>query len=286
MLRLLVILLTLLMPISAGAARVPVTSAPAASPPTFAVIPFYSPEKIWSLYGPFVKYLRQATGDPWQLQLFNSHSEFIEGICNGRITVGLLGPVPLKKVDEKCGAKPFLVALGKEGTPFYHSVIVTNDTGINSLAGLRGKKIGFFKGSTAAHVVPLKMMEKGGVKQSDFTTVFLGSQDEIIHQLLTGNIDGAGLKEFLARRFLKDGLRVVAVSERLPNFALSAAPSAPGPVVRRLKSALLNLHPATNQYDLKLMSGWDDEIRQGFISPGKDYLATLQNFQSAIGDDK
>ena len=285
MLRLFVMLLTLLMPISAEAARVPVASAPAASPPTFAVIPFYSPEKIWSLYGPFIKYLRQTTGDPWQLQLFNNHREFIEGICSGRITVGLLGPVPLKKVDERCGAKPFLVALGKDGTPFYHSVIVTNDPGVGTLAGFKGKRLGFFKGSTAAHVVPLKMLENERVMPSDFTAVYFGSQDEIIHQLLSGGIDGAGLKEFLARRFLKDGLRIVAVSENLPNFALSAAPSAPGPVIQRLKSALLKLRPAKNSNDAKLMSSWDDEIRQGFITPGKDYLSALHNFK-ASGDDK
>lgn len=286
MLRLVVIVLTLLMPISAGAGRVPAASGTAASPPTFAVIPFYSPEKIWALYGPFVNYLRQSTGDPWQLQLFSNHSEFIDGLCSGRITVGLLGPVPLKRVGERCGAKPFLVALGSEGTPFYHSVIVTNDPRINSLAGLKGKKIGFFRGSTAAHVVPLHMLEKGGVRSSEYTAVFLGSQDEIIQQLLSGQIDGAGVKEFLATRFVKDRLHVLAVSEDLPNFALTSAPSAPGPVLSRLKTALLRLRPTKSRNDAQLVSGWDDEIHQGFIVPGKDYLSSLRNFKGIAGDDK
>ena len=286
MVRLFVMILTLLVPLMAGAADASGKDASTASPPTFAVIPFYSPEKIWALYNPFIKYLRQSTGDLWQLQLFNNHSEFIEGICSGKVTVALLGPVPLMKAYESCGVKPFLVALGKDGTPFYRSVVVTNDPAVKNLAGLIGKRIGFFKGSTAAHVVPLRMLEKAGLKQTDFSPVFLGSQDQIIQRLLSGEIDAAGVKENLAGKFARERLNSIASSEPLPNFALSAAPSAPGPVIQRLKSALTRLNPSMNKAHARLVHGWDEEIRQGFTLPGTAYLSSLQNFNRAIGDAK
>ena len=54
----------------------------------------------------------------------------------GEVDVTLLGPAPLGLVNRACGAAPFLVPLGKDGKPEYHSMLLTGDPAITSIAVL------------------------------------------------------------------------------------------------------------------------------------------------------
>jgi len=255
------------------------------SPPySFAVVPFYSPEKIWLLYSPFVEYLAKITGKPWELKLFHDHDEFIDAICNDRVTVGLAGPVPLSRAYEKCGAKPFLVALGKNGLPLYHSVLLTNDLTLKRVQDLQGKRIGFFKGSTAAHILPARMLKEGGLRMSAIQPIFLDSQDRIMTALFSGEIVAAGVKEALYQKFAKEPLRVLKISEPLPNFALCLTNGFPPALRQRLAKALLSLKPLTNQRDAEIVKGWDDEIKNGFMTPDKHYMPAVLKLHRIFED--
>lgn len=242
---------------------------------TFAVIPFYSPEKIWALYTPFIDYLNKNTGQSWELKLYHNHNELIDELCNGRVSAALMGPVPLGRANNKCGATPLLAALGDDGTPSYHSVILTNTTSVTTLRKLKGKKIGFFKGSTAAHIVPAKILKDSGISMSAIQPIFLESQDRIMSALLSGEVAAAGVKETLAKRFSQQKLRVLAISAPLPNFALCASPSLPAAVRQQMISALTRLKPLADKKDAEAMKGWDDEINNGFMVPGKNFLPSV-----------
>ncbi len=244
-------------------------------PHTFAVIPFYSPDKIWALYSPLIEYLSTTTGEPWKLQLYNNHDEVVAGICSGQISAAIMGPVPQGRVLKNCAATPLLVAIGKDGKPFYHSVMLTNDKSVTTLAGLKGKKVGFFKGSTAAHIMPAKMLKDAGLDMTAITPVFLESQDTIISALLAGEIVAAGVKETLARKFGKGALHVLATSPPLPNFTLCTAPTMPARTRQNLRAALLRLKPSTNVRDAETMKNWDDEVKTGFMKPGKEFIPTV-----------
>ena len=242
---------------------------------TFSVIPFYSPEKIWTLYSPFIDYLNKTTGESWELKLYHNHDELIEDICNGRVSAALLGPAPLGRANHKCGAKPILAALGDDGKPSYRSVILTNLPSVTTLKDLKGKKIGFFKGSTAAHIIPAKMLKDSGVRMSAIQPVFLENQGRIMSALLSGEVAAAGVKENLAKRFSQQHLKVVAVSASLPNFALCATPSLPLTVQQHLISMLTRLKPLTSGKDTETTKIWDDEIKNGFMVPDKDFLPSV-----------
>ncbi|RII31151.1 MAG: hypothetical protein CXR30_04935 [Geobacter sp.] len=247
----------------------------ASTPYSFAVIPFYSPEKIWLLYSPFVEYLAKTTGKPWELKLFHDHDEFINAICSGKTSIALAGPVPLSRAYEKCGAKPFLVALGKNGMPLYHSVLLTNDLTMKRVQDLRGKRIGFFKGSTAAHILPAKMLKDAGLGMSAIKPIFLDSQDRIMAALFSGEIVAAGVKETLYQKFAMEPLRVLRISDPLPNFAFCLTSAFPETLRQRLTKALLSLKPLANSRDAETVKGWDDEIKNGFMVPDKLYMPSV-----------
>lgn len=259
-----------------------VAETPASSPAeknseyTLSVVPFYSPEKIWTLYAPFVDFLRESTGKPWELKLYASHDKLIEGLCGGKVSLALLGPVPLGRVMEKCGAEPVAVALGKDGSPFYRSVLVTGEPAVNSLEDLRGKKVGMFKGSTAAHILPRKLLLDAGIGKGEIEPVFYESQDHIVNALLAHQVAAAGLKEGLFKKFKGENLRLLEASKPLPNFAFAAAPGL-SPATRTLfADTLLRLHPATSERDAKRTALWDDEVRNGFIAPTASFRASVK----------
>lgn len=256
-------------------------AAPPPSPYTVAVIPFYAPEKIWLLYTPFIQHLKAATNLPWELKLYPDHNSLIEDLCNNRVGIALLGPVPMARANQKCGVKPFLVALGKDGKPAYHSVIVTGDPAVTSLASTREKKFGFFKGSTAAHIVPLKMLKDAGLNEAALKPVFFESQDRIMTALLAKEVSAAGIKETLYRKFQNEPLRALKTSDALPNFAFNASPGLSDEVRDRFLKVLTALHPLTSQKDAAATKAWDDEIRNGFMLPAADYLDSVLKLGAA-----
>jgi phosphonate transport system substrate-binding protein len=259
--------------------------APAADPPRapaprrLAVVPFYAPEQMWRLYAPLVEFLRRETGEPWELALHPTHEALIEEFCAGRVDVALLGPVPLGRVNHRCGGLPVLVALGPGGTPTYRSVLLTADPEVTSVAALRGKEIGFFRGSTAAHAVPLRLLDDAGLAPGSYRPVYLESQDRLVAALLAGKISASGVKSALYERFRGErGLRVLATSGPLPNFAFAAPPSSQGRL-DRFAAALRRVRPGERSADAELVGTWDDEIRHGFVAPTPEYLAAVLALQ-------
>ena len=244
------------------------------------VIPYYGPEKIWAKFSPFVDYLKRATGLPWELKLYHNHEAVLDGLCRGEVAFALLGPVPLGRALDRCNAGITVVALGRDGKPFYRSVIVTGDTAVRSLADLQGKRLALFKGSTAAHIIPLKMLRDSGIAEAGLEPVFYESQDRIMNALLARDASGAGVKETLYLKFKGEQLRALKTSGPLPGFAVAAAPGTRPAAVKRLADALTALDPRTNPRDRQLMQDWDDEIRNGFILPPAEFRGSVLNILS------
>jgi ABC-type phosphate/phosphonate transport system substrate-binding protein len=94
--------------------------------------------------------------------------------------------------------------------------------------------------------------------------------------LLDGSIAGAGFKEALFRRFEKDGLHLLRTSDPVPNFAFAALPSQPPAFRERLVAALMKLHPRENAADAATVKAWDDEVKNGFMLPGPDFLPAVR----------
>jgi ABC-type phosphate/phosphonate transport system substrate-binding protein len=88
------------------------------------------------------------------------------------------------------------------------------------------------------------------------------------------------MKETLYLKTGKGKLRILAKSEALPNFALCALPSFPATARERLVSALLKLKPLTNAKDAETVKNWDDEVRNGFVEPGSDFIPSILNLYS------
>ena len=265
-------------------AEAPKAPAARANEHTITVIPYYSPEKLWARFSPFVDFLKKTTGHPWELKLYHNHDAVLQALCGGDVSLALLGPVPLGRAMESCNASVLAVALGRDGKPFYRSVVLTADPAVTSLASLRGRRFGLFKGSTAAHIFPLKMLSDAGVAEKDLQTVFYESQDRILEALLGREIAGAGVKESLFRKFAPEQLRMLKASEPLPGFAVAAGPKVPDAVKKRFADAVMTLRPLEDKVAQARTRDWDDEIKFGFILPPADFAASVRRVRTVTSE--
>ncbi len=236
------------------------------------IVPYYAPEKIWALFSPFAEYLTRTTGTPWELKLFSTQDALVAGISAGEVSAAFLGPVPFGRITRKVPLRPLLVATTPEGHPWYRSVLVTTDPSVRTLKDVRGKSFGFFQGSTAAHVVPLRMLADAGIAPEMYKTVFLKGQDKIVDALLKRDIQAAGIKKSLFEKFKGMGLVALLESDPLPNFCICGTPSLKPEIEKKVVAALLALKTRPGESDHKMVQGWDDEIRNGFVATPAGYL--------------
>ncbi len=248
-------------------------SSPARSADTeyIGIIPFYAPEKMWTLYLPLIDYLNKTTNITWGLKLQKNIEETVNAVCKGDISIAFLGPIPISKAQKKCGARLLLVALATDQKPYFHSVLVTSDSSVKSLSDLKGKEFGFIEGSTISYVLARKMLEDEGITMEMIRPVFFKGQDKIMEALMKHEIAAAGVKESLFRRFKGKQIKELKTSEPAPNFAFCASALLGRKVEKQFVQALLKVRPLTKPADKKLVERWDDEIKNGFILPPKDY---------------
>ena len=104
---------------------------------------------------------------------FPSGPPLLEAMNAGSVDFGQVGDTP-PIFAQAGGAKIVYVA----GQPITNGqgILVKPDAGIRTLADLKGKRIGFTKGSSAHNVVMLAL-EKAGLHYSDITPVYLSPPD-------------------------------------------------------------------------------------------------------------
>jgi sulfonate transport system substrate-binding protein len=104
---------------------------------------------------------------------FSSGPPMMEAMNAGSIDLGQVGDTP-PIFAQAAGANIVYVA----GQPITNGqgILVRPDAGIRTLADLKGKRVGFAKGSSA-HNVTIIALEKAGLQYGDITPVYLSPPD-------------------------------------------------------------------------------------------------------------
>jgi sulfonate transport system substrate-binding protein len=105
--------------------------------------------------------------------VFSSGPPLLEAMNAGSIDFGQVGDTP-PIFAQAAGAKIVYVA----GQPITNGqgILVKPDAGIRTLADLKGKRVGFTKGSSAHNIVVIAI-EKAGLQYSDIVPVYLNPPD-------------------------------------------------------------------------------------------------------------
>ena len=144
--------------------------------------------------------LEKATGLAWKVSIPNSYAAQIESMCASQTDIAFIAPLQMTLVlDKNCGT-PVLAALridpdSKQLSPTYYSqILVKSDSGINDIAGLKGKTFAFADAlSASGYVFPtLTVKNKTGQDPKTFfsSTIFAGGHDKVALAVYSGQVAG------------------------------------------------------------------------------------------------
>ncbi len=203
----------------------------------------------------------------------------VEDLGTGQTQIAYLTPVAYIEARKKYGVIP-LVAPTADGRPHFSLVIgVKAGSGINTPAGLKGKRFAF--GDEKA-LLQRAAVESMGLKSSDFSTfAYLKHYDNIAKAVLAGDFDGGILKDSVADEFKGKGIAVVGSTAPLPSYIFAVHPGMPEAVRNQLRNALLALNKSTPERAATLEAF--DKACDGFVvvdDPAYDTVRKLiQPFQ-------
>src|SRR6266478_6525222 len=105
---------------------------------------------------------------------FPSGPPLLEALNVGAIDFGNTGEAP--PIFAQAAGAPLQYVAYEPPAPRGEAILVPKDSKLNSVAGLRGKKVALNKGSNV-HYLLVKALEKAGVKYSEVEPVFLAPAD-------------------------------------------------------------------------------------------------------------
>lgn len=163
--------------------------------------------------------------------------------------------VPTMVLARWTGAVPIL-RQWKYGEAEYHSVIlVRKDSGIETLAGLKGRIIAFDEPhSTSAHVLPRMLLVEKKLKltevafparpKADEVGFVYGADGSSVNFLITGRVDAAATsyREFAELRpDVREALKVIASTRSVPRLLVSVRKNLDANIAKALRKILVNM---------------------------------------------
>ena len=213
-------------------------------------------------FRPLEKYLSEQTGTTIKFSVLTRYGNLIENFQQNRLDGAFFGSFTGALAIQKLGVIPIARPVNPNGKSSYSGMIfVRKDSGIKTVADMRGKRFAFVeKATTAGYIFPLAYLADHGVRNvSDFLgeTYFTGSHDAAMYAVLQGKAGAGAAKdsvyEWIASRdpAIDRDLQVLARSEEFPSNGLALRKDMDPALVARLKTVLLQLHE--NPQGLKVL---------------------------------
>lgn len=205
----------------------------------------------------------------------------IQGLLGGTLDYAELGASAYAKVylENKDAVEPILTTIQTDGSTGYRAVMVARaDSGIKTLADMKGKKLGFADpDSTSGYLVPVTSLPKDigmDVKSYFASTGFGGGHEQLVLEVLKGTFDagttwasGVGdfkdgyssgnLRKMVDKGVLKmDDLVELWQSPLIPNGPLVVRTSIDAGAKQKITDFLTNL-PQTDPACFSAVQGGD-----------------------------
>lgn len=261
-------------------------SIPAHSKPVipFGFCPKYNPRIMYQLYQPFMDYLNETTPYTFEIRMSRTYEDVIDQLGKGEIVIASCGPVSYVKAREQYEVSPILRAMSKDGKPYYHGIIIVRqDSPFQGLKDLRRKSFAFGQPwSTAGHILPEYHLLKVNIRLKDLTHFsFLRYHDSVVKAVLSGEFDAGAVKDIVAYKYQKEGLRFIFSTDPIPTVPIIIRKDAPAELVRSVKTALLNLN-SRDPVHQKKMDQWDEEFKYGFTETSDSDYDSIRKILRAV----
>lgn len=237
-----------------------------------AFIPQENPEKLIGDIEAVTAWLSERTGLAVSGFVTIDHAAAVEALRNGDADISFMGALPFVLAEAEIGAEPLLSEVYR-GAPTYRGrVFVRRDSGIGTLADLRGKTIAFADPiSESGYMYPLDLFVRAGLIQgpdeagSYFDRVFFaGGYQQAMQAMAEGLVDAAGVSQYadlLLTPVQQQAVTWIAESEPIPSHLVIARPELDADVKARFMDAMLALNEPEHRAYLQYLYGPDGYVR-------------------------
>jgi phosphonate transport system substrate-binding protein len=240
----------------------------------FGVIPRFNPHVTYEYYQPLMDYLNRKTSYRFELRIGRTYKETVGELEKGVTGVAYLGGTTYALARHRFGARAIVKPRNAQGGSTYRScIVVRTDSPIQTIADLKNKSMAFgARRSTTGSLIPSYMLFGSGITPDRLKSMRnLRNHEEVAKAVLKGIFDAGAVKDVVAWKYQAQGLRIVAMSEELPNAPIAAGPALPRDAEKALMQALLSID-GTHPEGQAVLADLGPELRHGFVrARSEDY---------------
>jgi phosphonate transport system substrate-binding protein len=205
-------------------------------------------------FTPLAQYLERTLGVKVEFTPVTDYPAAVEALVNKRVDLVWFGGFTHVQAQLRSGGKIIPIAQREEDTQFRSVFIAKTDSGIKTLADMRGRQVSFGSpSSTSGHLMPRSNLLDAGINpERDFRRIaYSGAHDATIASVVSGKVDAAALDITVWRKFVAENrvdTKAVDVFFTTPpffNYNWSVHADMPAALRERVTKALLDLSPAT-----------------------------------------
>ena len=203
---------------------------------------------------PIASYLEKRLGMKVEFTPVTDYPAAVEALVNKKVELVWFGGFTHVQAQIRSGGKIVPIAQREEDTRFQSVFIAKTDSGIKSLADMKGKQVSFgSQSSTSGHLMPRSFLLQAKIDpEKDFKRIaYSGAHDATIASVVSGKVDAAALDITVWRKFVTENkvdTKAVDVFYTTPtyfNYNWSVHADMLADLRTRIQKALLDLDPST-----------------------------------------
>jgi phosphonate transport system substrate-binding protein len=209
--------------------------------------PLHNPKRLLEVYGPIVAYIEtNIPGTHFKLEASRNYDEYDKKLYSGRFDFAM--PNPYQTIRSlHHGYRVF----GKmaDDSDFRGLILVRKDSGIKTVADLKGKKVSYPAATAlAATMMPQYYLHTHGIDVNrDIENLYVGSQESSIMNVLRGHVAAGATWPIPWKTFVKERPELASQLEikwqtgTLPNNGWVVRKDTPPEVADRFATLLFDL---------------------------------------------
>jgi len=211
----------------------------------FLILPTENEASTYKRFLPVKRYLEVHLGQKVSLVLRQTFELAQKDMAEGRADLVFLDPSAYCEMQHKLELVPLVKMVRNGEQEFRSALVVRTDSSFGKIAGIKGASLALGRsGSSSSYLIPRAMLEEVGYGLDTFSRVgSLKNEDQIALSVLVGDYEVGALSEEVARKYEGFGLRILKLSEDIPQFLVCAPASLDSSLTSRLQGLLLDYAP-------------------------------------------
>ena len=204
-------------------------------------------------YEPLADYLSKETGRNIKLKVLTRYGNIVDNFVSLGLDGAFLGSFTYTLAHAKLDIEPIARPENKDGISTYYGLIfVRKNSGIKTAKDMEGKVFAFVdKATTAGYLLPIAYFRENGINDHNTylkETYFSGTHDDTIYDVLNGEADIGAAKNTVYYKLaasdkrIENELLILKRSPDVPENGLAVRSDLEGPLKKKLKETLLDMH--------------------------------------------